>query len=174
MMDEKAFKELKDKLNDAVGKRIDDFCQATLANQHADNHCAHFVSHMLDYNISGTASCKTYTWDDKHNDQIVGASIRVDEIYNHIKPTNKGPISGGACYKPGLIFVTQGNNIRANGVMGDRSRKHIGIMIGQWIYHYGNTADKVKKQNLGSFISTFTQIYQGSGGVVFFRGDFIQ
>lgn len=173
-MEEESLKKLKQKLEGTVGKRIDKFCQTVLASKHADNHCAHFVSHMLDYNITGTASCKTHTWDDKHNDKIIGASIRVNEIYNHINTLNKHPISDKACYKPGLVFVTQEKNMRIDGDMGSGKFKHIGILIGSWVYHYGNTADKVKKQDLTSFIRTFEQIYKGNGTVMFFRAEFIK
>jgi len=129
---------------------------------------------MLGYDLPGSASCKTTNFSDKHNDKVVGASIRVNEIYNQIPKTRKAPISDKACYGPGLIFVTQKRNIKINGNMGDKNKKHIGIFLDQWVYHYGNTADKVKKERLGSFIRTFTQgSYRTHPPVLFFRGDFL-
>jgi len=116
-MDDEALKKLKKKLDDAVGKRIDEFCSSTLANDHDENQCAHFVSHMLDYDLPSSASCKNRRWDDKQNDAVMGASIRVDEIYNSILKTRKMAISGNACYRHGLIFVTQKRNMRINGKM---------------------------------------------------------
>ncbi len=173
-MNKEAFEKLQKKLDDAVGKRIDAFCQSTLASKTGENHCAHFVSHMLDYDLPGTASCKTMTLADKNNSAVIGASIRVNEIYNLIPKTRKKPVTDNACYAPGLIFVTQKRNIKINGKMGDKSQKHIGILLGRWVYHYGNTANKVKKERLSSFIRTYTRnSYRTHPPVLFFRGDFL-
>ncbi len=176
MMNKEAFKKLQKKLDDAVGKRIDEFCQSALANNHKANHCAHFVSHMLDYDLPNTASCKTMNLADKKNNAVVGASIRVNEIYNLILKTRKSPISASnsACYAPGLVFVTQKRNIKINGKMGS-GVKHIGIFLNQWVYHYGNRGDKIKKERLGSFIRTFTRSspYRNHPPVLFFHGDFL-
>ncbi len=174
-MDDEAFKKLKKKLDDAVGKRMDDFCSSTLANDHSENQCAHFVSHMLGYDLPKSASCKTWTWDDKHNNAVVGASIRVNEIYNSVPKIRKMSISAKACYFSGLVFVTTRGNMGVNGRMGSKA-KHIGILLGQWVYHYGNSTDKVKKERLETFIKVFTRTvpYRSNPPVVFFRSEFLE
>jgi len=157
-MDKETSEKLLKKLEDAVGKRIDEFCSSTLASEHGENHCAHFVSHMLGYDLAApAASCKTWTLADKRNNAVEGASIRVNEIYNHIPKARKMPISDNACYGPGLVFVTQKRNMGKNGKMGSIKAKHIGVLMGQWVYHYGNIGDKVKKERLNSFIRGFTR-----------------
>lgn len=35
-------------------------------------------------------------------------------------------------------------------------------------------SDKVKKQNLASFMQTYKQVYSGNDSVVFYGGEFIQ
>jgi len=85
------------------------------------------------------------------------------------------PISDNACYGPGLVFVTQKRNMGKNGNMGSMKAKHIGVLMGQWVYHYGNSADKVKKERLSAFIRGFTRnsYYNAHPPVVFFHGKFI-
>lgn len=145
-----------------------------VASDPGTNHCAHFVSHMLDYDFPSAASCKTYTLPDKRNNKVTGGAIRVNEIYNRIIKARKMPVSDNACFALGLIFVTQKRNMGVNGRMGDKRYKHIGILLGQWVYHYGNTYNKVKKERLSSFIRTFTRNYRSHPPVVFFRGEFLK
>jgi len=165
---------LRKELDNIVGKRIDHFCKSSLADDHAKNQCAHFVSHMLDYDLSKPASCKYRTLADKKAEDVTGATMRVDVIFNHISKLKRHQISDYQCYPAGLIFATQQKNIKANGEMGTMPRKHIGILVDFSVYHYGNLDDKVKKHDLNYFMQLYSKKYGGAGPVVFYRGDFIK
>lgn len=166
--------ELQAKLDSFVNKRIDAVCQSSLGNDFNQNQCAHFVSHMLGYDISRNASCKFLTFDDSRDDAVEGATIRVDTIFNEIHSSLRHPLSNTACHTPGLVFVTQSRNIRQDGRMGSTPAKHIGILLWPWVYHYSNTRNQVAKEHVDHFKNTFSRVYGGSGPVVFYRTEFLE
>ena len=142
------------------GKTIADFCNTnyTAANI---NHCAHFVSHVLDLKIG--MICGAMAWATRKQ----GASVRVDEIYNKCATkgawTNK-PASMSNC----LAFVTPESNVKSTG-MGNHPRKHIGISIEGKVWHYSNGQDKVVCESAEAFLIKFkgaygatTQMYFGN------------
>ncbi|WP_341936849.1 hypothetical protein [Marinimicrobium sp. C2-29] len=172
-MDDHELTQVKTDLETSVGQRIDEICSSTLGSNFDQNQCAHYVSHMLGYDFSQSASCKYLTFDDSRNDDVKGATIRVDVIFNKLVSAHRQKLVKNMCYRPGLVFVTQERNIQSTGDMGNTPAKHIGIMIWPWVYHYSNTQNKVKKEDATSFINTFTSAYAGNGPVVFYRGEFI-
>lgn len=107
---------------------------------------------MLGYDLSKAAFCKYRTLADKKADTVTGATMRVDVIFNQISKRNRHATSKYQCYPAGLIFVTQKINLNMNGDMGSMPRKHIGILAGFSVYHYGNTDNKVKKHDLNYFM----------------------
>ena len=67
-----------------------------------------------------------------------------------------------------LVFVTAKTNVTlSNKTMRNVPKKHIGIYDGTHIYHYGNTRDKVVKQTVAQFKSTFQSAYGGDLGFYF-------
>lgn len=164
---------IKADLEVSVGKRIDKICASTLGSSFNQNQCAHYVSHMMGYEFSQSASCKYLTFDDSQNDEVEGATVRVDVIFNKLVPAHRQELVNNTCYRPGLIFVTQKKNIKSGGAMGSMPAKHIGVLIWPWVYHYSNTQNKVKKEDITSFINTFKSAYSGNGPVVFYRGEFV-
>ena len=155
-----------------LGKGISEFCTSSLAKKNGENHCAHFVSHVLGYAISGSATCKNLTWDDKKDETVVAASVRVNDIFN--KCATKGVWSDKPpTYSSCLMFVTLSTNIK-NKKMSSHPRKHIGILHGGRIWNYSNTYNKVVADAPDAFIKKFDGAYKATGAsVVYYYGKFL-
>lgn len=162
-------------LPEYLNKHISHLCSATIAKDDLQNHCAHFVSHVMQYDIKGTATCKTFTLEDKNNIKN-GATIRVNEIFNKLSK------SGAWQSKPDylrscLIFVTISSNVEKRGNrlnMGDRKKKHIGILHQDKVWNYSNTQDKIIADSTAIFINKFKHYYITAGNTVnFYYGEFL-
>ncbi|MCI0504761.1 MAG: hypothetical protein L0Z73_01485 [Gammaproteobacteria bacterium] len=160
-------------LGRGLHKSIKDLCPFSIANRNDQNHCAHYVSHMMGYEFSKT--CKTFTWADKQN-PAMGATLRVDDLFG------KSPETGLLSNKPStlnecLIFVTLASNVSTRAgklAMGNHPRKHVGILSNSKVWNYSNTHRKVLSDPLASFISKFNVAYQTAGTTVeFYYGKFI-
>lgn len=161
-------------LGRSLGKSIGHLCPFSLGKINNQNHCAHYVSHMMGYEFSGP-TCKNFTWADKQKD-AKGATIRVDDIFKNCTTTgllSAKPASLTEC----LIFVTLASNITTVGsklVMGNNPKKHIGILSKGNIWNYSNTNNKVVSDLSSSFVAKFTRAYQTTGTTVeFYYGNFI-
>lgn len=161
-------------LDEKIGLHISSLCPHSLGKEDAQNHCAHFVSHIMNYSV-GTATCKNYTFADKQLD-TEGATIRVDDIFN------TSSIKGLWSSKPKaltecLVFVTLDKNISPFGSsikMGSMSKKHIGIFTNGHVYHYGNTKNEIACDSPDAFIRKFTGAYgKGGNSVSFYYGRFL-
>ncbi len=130
-------------LNAYLGKSIGDICQNGFTNN-AENHCAHFVSHVLDYKFGVT--CKMMG-----NGKGPAANLRVQEIFP------KCPTVGVWSLRPSplricLVFITKASNVNlASKVMANVPRKHIGVYSDGYIYHYSNRRDLVVKETPTQF-----------------------
>jgi hypothetical protein len=128
-----------------LGKHIRDICAVGYAND-SDNHCAHFVSHMLGYQFGAT--CRTMV-----NGTGTSGSIRVQELFSRC--TSAGAWSGLAqTLQFGLVFITNASNVNLqNRQMHNVPRKHVGIFIGpaRNIYHYSNSQRRVVMQTPAQF-----------------------
>jgi hypothetical protein len=160
-------------LADAVGKHISDLCPFSIARDNQQNHCAHFVSHMLGYDFGHT--CKTFTWTDKQREEP-GANLRVNEVFNRCRLRglwSERPLHLQGC----LIFVTHTSNVVELGhqlEMRDSRWKHIGIHLGGTVWHYSNTGRRVVSETVSAFNERFSRAYQTSGKTVeFYFGEFI-
>jgi len=60
-------------------------CPFSIAKMDNQNHCAHYVSHMMGYEFPGP-TCKNFTWADKQK-PAKGATIRVDDIFKQCVTT---------------------------------------------------------------------------------------
>ncbi len=132
-------------LNAYLGQHIRDICPLGYAND-SDNHCAHFVSHVL--GLSFGATCRTMTGGDG-----VAASIRVHEIFARC-------LSAGEWSEVpvpllwGLVFITNASNVKIRTrTMTNVPRKHVGIFLGgaREIWHYSNSQRKVVVQQPTEF-----------------------
>lgn len=93
----------KHQLDDYVGKSIAQICQNGYTDT-GDNHCAHFVSHVLGYDFAFT--CREMVKGAKSP----GASLRVHDLFERCAKVGQWadlPKSVNAC----LIFVTDDKNV---------------------------------------------------------------
>jgi hypothetical protein len=130
-------------LDGYLDKSIGKICPNGFASN-ADNHCAHFVGHVLGYRFGVTCQIMSHG-------QLPGVSIRVQEIFP------KCPAVGAWSLRPAslsscLVFITRVANVNLAGkVMSNVPRKHIGIFFGGMIWHYSNSQHKVVKQTPAQF-----------------------
>lgn len=126
-----------------LGKSIADICRNGYTND-ADNHCAHFVSHALGYGFGVTC-------------QMMGspigpaANLRVQEIFPRcarLGVWSLRPASLSVC----LVFMARAGNVNLAGkAMANVPRKHIGIFLGGFVWHYSNSQRKVVKETPAQF-----------------------
>ncbi|CAM4196922.1 hypothetical protein [Serratia silvae] len=138
-------------LEDYVGKNIKQICDRF--HKGSDNHCAHFVSHVL--GLSFGMTCKGMVLGGKSN----AANLRVQEIFPKCGSVKEWEDADKV--KTGLVFVTSINT----DVDIDKKyfenvgKKHIGILFRGNIYHYSNSNNKVIKQTPDTFFSYMTSAY---------------
>lgn len=158
-----------------LGKTMGQICPFSIGKINTQNHCAHFVGHVMEYEAFAE-TCKNYTAADK---QIPGkgAVIRVDDIFNSSPEKgswNQRPLRLTSC----LIFATISSNINRSGqqlTMLKSPRKHIGIFANGVVWHYSNTQDKVVNDQELMFVKKFQHAYLTAGRTVeFFYGRFLK
>ena len=129
-------------LNSYVGKKIDVVCDSDYERDD-DNHCAHFVSHVMGFTFGHT--CKHETGKGEK-----GYCVRVHEVFTQCPTVGRwADRTANAC----LVFVILGaaNVDLATKTMANIRRKHIGIYLNGTIWHYSNTQDKVVTQTPEAF-----------------------
>jgi hypothetical protein len=130
-------------LSGYLGKSIGQICPNGFASIH-DNHCAHFVAHVLGYKYGVTCQMMSHG-------KTPGVSIRVQEIFP------KCPSVGVWSLRPGtlttcLVFITRAANVNlATKVMTNVPRKHVGIFLEGHVWHYSNSQQKVITQTPAQF-----------------------
>ncbi len=133
-----------------VGKSIEDICPLHYGKVHdIENHCAHFVGHVLKLNSSlhiGYTCAGMASGGDKH--PAAGACIRVHEIFNACNKLEKPAESGCLAY-----FTLKGNV--GGGHMGNIPKKHVGVYFQGNVWNYGNTLDKVRKDPVGQLANLY-------------------
>lgn len=141
-------------LNSYLGKPIDDICLNGFIN-HRDNHCAHFVSHVL-YLEFGTTCLNLVA-----NSQKVaeGGNVRVHEIFGRCSRVHE--FFSCPTLVCGLIFVSEHINFRGTPTrLRNIPKKHIagtpvGLIYNGAIWHYSNTRNQVVVQNMAQFIEHY-------------------
>jgi hypothetical protein len=128
-----------------LGKHIDKVCGNGFTDN-GDNHCAHFVSHVLGLEFGLT--CRTMG---SPNARGPEANIRVQQLFHRCPKVGEWA-SLPSELKSGLVFITKASNVDlASKVMANVPRKHVGIFIGGSIWHYSNGKRKVVKQTPDQF-----------------------
>ena len=144
-------------LEDIVGKTISDFCGRGYTASDT-NHCAHFVSHVMDLEFPTTCWGK--------GNKANGANIRVHEIFAQCPKV--GEWENADLDRRQLIFVTNKSNVNIEKKQIKNVReKHVGIYENGFIYHYANKKDKVVKQTVDEFFNYFQENYSGELGLFF-------
>ncbi len=133
------------KLNQYLSLHIRDICPVGFRSDR-DNHCAHFVSHVL--GLSFGATCRTMV-----SGSGPAASIRVQEIFGRCWDVGAwsnlpSPLLAG------LVFITNAANVNLETKrMNNVPRKHVGIFFGgsREIWHYSNRRCQVVRQTPTAF-----------------------
>jgi hypothetical protein len=138
-----------------LGKNVASFCPNGYTNDD-DNHCAHFVSHTLDFSFG-------YTCSKQAGGQGVGANVRVHELFSQCPEVGKWADRSAAT--PCLAFVTAAGNVKLKTkIMANVGKKHVGIFCDGSVFHYSNTKDQVVKVSP----EEFAKHYAGSEIAVFY------
>ncbi|MEP7147952.1 MAG: hypothetical protein ABI857_03625 [Acidobacteriota bacterium] len=148
------------KLSETINKTIADLCRNKFTGS-AENHCAHFVCHVLELDTG--YDCKTHT-----NGSHPGACIRVQELFA-VCPQVGNWNSAPQGIK--IVFVTDKANVDlAAHTMRNVPKKHVGIFSDGFVYHYSNTQDLVIRQTPTDFLARFQGTYGGNQAL--FSGTF--
>ena len=133
-----------------LGNHASNFCPNSYHDDKI-NHCAHFVSHVLDFNFGYTCIKQT----GKGNG---GASIKVQELFARCPDVGlweDKPLILRSC----LAFVTDKINVDVDSrTMDNIPKKHVGIFHKGHVYHYSNSKNMVVSQT----IQQFERHYPGS------------
>ena len=139
-----------------LGKSIGDICQNGYTSVH-DNHCAHFVSHVLGYRFGVTCQAMG-------SGKAPGATLRVQELFPRCHSAGAWslrPASLRSC----LVFITRASNVNlASRSMANVPRKHVGIFLDGFIWHYSNSQRRVVKE----LPAQFAQHYAPPDNAMFF------
>ncbi len=132
-----------DELNALLGEGIARICQRGFDDAD-DNHCAHFVSHVLGYQFGYTCA-----------NAVAGpgrsAGIRVAELFPECPEVGRWR-DRPSTLEMGLVFITHPGNVNLqNKTIANVPKKHVGIFIGDEIWHYSNTRDEVVRQTSDQF-----------------------
>jgi len=126
-----------------VGQTIAGICPNGYTSA-ADNHCAHFVSHALGYTFGVTCQMMA-------GGRGPAATLRVQEVFPRCPAVgvwSLRPASLQTC----LVFITRASNVNlAAKVMANVPRKHIGIFLNGFIWHYSNSRGQVVRQTPTQF-----------------------
>jgi len=161
-------------LANSLGKNIKDYCAFSIGVDNSENHCAHYVSHIMKYELAG-ATCKNATWADKQKADK-GVTIRVNDLFSASPEKGLLPNKAAAITEC-LVFVTLASNVKTVGqnlVMETHPRKHVGILSQGKVWNYSNTRNMVVADLLPIFQAKFSSAYKTTGtSVEFYYGKLI-
>ena len=127
-------------LNSYVGHSINEICPFGY-DKPVDNHCAHFVSHVLQLGLGYTCA----------PGRSGSASVRVQELFPHC--SNMREVRECPTVGEGLIFVSHKSNFQGSPVtIQNVPKKHVGIVFNGRVWHYSNRQHKVVVQTVGEFL----------------------
>jgi hypothetical protein len=143
-------------LSPYLGKSIAQICQNGYTSD-AENHCAHFVAHALDYRFGLT--CLVLG-----TPRGAAATTRVEDLL--LRCARVGvwalrPASLTTC----LVFMTGASNINlAVKGIANVQRRRVGIFVGGFVWHYSNTQQQVVRQ----MPTQFSQYYPAPDNAMFY------
>jgi hypothetical protein len=154
-----------------TGKTVARFCDCGYTDMH-QNHCAHFVSHVLDIEVG--LRCGSMAWATRGR----GVSLRVNEVFNYCTVRGRWDDASQvptevAGYNAFLMFTTIPDNITAGGdmlTMGSHRHKHVGIHRDGTVWNFSNNHahPQVISETAASFRQRLTGVY--GAGTQFFYG----
>jgi peptidoglycan hydrolase-like protein with peptidoglycan-binding domain len=137
-------------------RHISAICTEVRFVDDTQNHCAHFVNHVLGFDFPLTCG------------GLLGrpgaaANIRVHETFARCPAV--GEFDARPADAPCFAFITKRTAVDlAARTMANIPKKHIGIYCDGEIWHYSNTRDKVVRQRPEAFAKHYT----GAGFALFF------
>lgn len=135
-----------------LGKHIKDICDVGYDTA-SDNHCAHFVSHVMGYH-TGAVTCANLSWELRQAARkkgFNGATLRVDDVFKKCPEVGEWDKKKPAL-KTCLAFITKKSVVDVeNKTMGAIPQKHIGIFCSNKIWHYSNSRNKDVSQTEAEF-----------------------
>jgi hypothetical protein len=164
---EQSKQDLVKKLDLLVEKHISAICPCGFHDDDK-NHCAHAVCHALDYQ-KGLFLCTQLVKPATKELQNKGAGIRVQEVFALCPKVGEGFCENIENLKPGLIFaISAGASVDVETKsMPNIPKKHIGIFVDNFVYHYSNSRKMWVKVPLEEF-----KIHYGEGTQIFW-GEFL-
>ena len=130
-------------LDSYLGKSIGAICQNGYTTS-VDHHSAHFVSHVLGYNFGVTCQMMG-------NGRAPGAAIRVQELFSKCKSVGVWSLRPGSV-STCMVFITRASNVNLAGKsMSFAVRKHVGIHMNGFIWHYSSSRRQVIKETPSQF-----------------------
>jgi hypothetical protein len=146
------------RLSASLGKSISQICDGKFHDL-SQNHCAHFVSHLLDLGFS--FNCREFMGGNGHP-----ANVRVHEVFAQCPKVGRWADADRS--QTQIVFVTKEANVNiATKTMINIPQKHVGIWHDGKIWHYANTADKVVAWTDDEFLTRFQGIYDGHQALFF-------
>jgi hypothetical protein len=126
-----------------LGKSIEAICQNGYVST-SDNHSAHFVSHLLGYKFAVT--CQMLG-----NGRAPAATLRVRDLFPKCKSVgvwSLRPAALSTC----LVFITRSSTVSLVAkTMSTAPRKHLGIYMNGFIWHYSNNRRQFVKVTVSQF-----------------------
>ncbi len=136
-------------LDSYLGRHISDVCLNKFDGD-GRNHCAHFVSHVLQ--ICSGKTCHKMVH--KSHRIMAGGTILVSDLFD-ITPNVHELISSCAIGQ-GLIYVSAPESFQKIGSNTYRiktvKKRHVGILLNGKIFHYKNSENRVVSENVFDFI----------------------
>ena len=143
-------------LDSYLGKSIGVICPNGYTTN-ADQHSAHFLSHLLGYQFGVTCQMMS-------GGRVVGATIRVQELLSRCKSAGVWSLRP-ASLSPCLVFITRASNVNlAAKSMSQGPRRHVGIYMNGFIWHYSSARQQVIKE----IPSQFKLYYPSSDNAMFY------
>lgn len=132
-------------LNSYLGRSIAQICPHGYDGAQ-DNHCAHFVAHVLQLDFGMTCG--------RLRRRPGGANVRVQELFAQC-PSSREVVECPSTGQ-GLIFVSDRRNFSGTPTQIENvRRKHVGVMSNGRVWHYSNTLRRVVVQTVGEFLSHY-------------------
>ncbi len=149
-------------LDSYVDKNISEICPHGYTDSSL-NHCAHFVCHAASLAL-GTVTCSQMSA--ARVAGRIGVCIRVHEIFAACPSAGLFANASEAQKSAGLIvFVTSPSAVSLSAqTMTNVPKKHVGLCVGETIWHYSNTRDKV----VTATPAQFRLHYQGQTNELYF------
>lgn len=119
----------------------------------SDNHCAHYISHVLQLRLPGALLCSAVIDHSKYSskERSDGYNIRVNEVFNAC--TNRAKWDNDKKEEMCIVVATVAAAIEAwePPSLTTHPRKHIGIYYSNLVYNYSNRHQSPKKPTIGDF-----------------------